>query len=89
MACTLAISLRNEGRVICVSNYCERTCIGSCSMEAVDLSPKLESLSKVLLELSEEVQRLEAECFNLCDFVLKLLIDIENIEVSKVSKFQK
>ena len=65
--------------------YSERTCLGSCSMEAVDLSPKLESLSKVLLELSEEVQRLEAQCLNLCDFVLKLLIDINNIEVLKVA----
>ena len=79
----MSISLRNESSASFVV-YSERTCLGSCSMEAVDLSPKLESLSKVLLELSEEVQRLEAQCLNLCDFVLKLLIDIKNIKVLKV-----
>ena len=78
------ISLRNESSASFVV-YSERTCLGSCSMEAVDLSPKLESLSKVLLELSEEVQRLEAQCLFLCDFVLIFLIDIKNIKVLKVA----
>ena len=34
--------------------------LGSCIMGVDDLSPKLESLSKVLLQLSEEIKQLEA-----------------------------